>query len=118
MKTTNHTESRTQIQTADQYNAVIEAWRANQNLPTVGGWEDLDANETVAVMEALIGERWEQRAEIEDRIAAIAFFHLNLGTLETANSDELDFKEQAVWSIKAALLDAYDAGRAAAKGAR
>ena len=34
------------------------------------------------------------------------------GTLETRNSDELDFHDIAVWSLKRALMAAYDAGRA------
>jgi hypothetical protein len=44
----------------------------------------------------------------------IASTNLGLGTLETRNSDSLDFREQAVWSIKHALIAAYEAGRAAA----
>lgn len=39
-----------------------------------------------------------------------------LETLETRNSDGLDFHETAVWSLKAALLAAYEAGLQ--KGAR
>lgn len=40
----------------------------------------------------------------------IAREHLNLETLQTRNSDSLDFKEQSVWAIKKALLEAFDAG--------
>jgi hypothetical protein len=36
-------------------------------------------------------------------------------TLETRNSDALDFHDVAVWSIRAALEAAYAAGRAAAR---
>ena len=36
-------------------------------------------------------------------------------TLDTRNSDGLDFHEAAIWSIRAALIDAYAAGLAAAK---
>ncbi|MEM7577503.1 MAG: hypothetical protein AAF328_08515 [Planctomycetota bacterium] len=35
---------------------------------------------------------------------------LGLETLEERKMDSLDFKEQAVWNIKRALLDAYAAG--------
>ena len=37
--------------------------------------------------------------------------HLHLETLETRNSDGLDFHEVAVWSIRAALEAAFEAGR-------
>ena len=36
---------------------------------------------------------------------------LNLETLETRDSDSLDFSDQAVWSIKKALEEAYKAGQ-------
>jgi hypothetical protein len=36
--------------------------------------------------------------------------HLFMETLETRNSDSLDFKEVAVWSVKKALEAAYQAG--------
>ncbi len=51
----------------------------------------------------------------QDVIAEIAKAHLGLETLETRNSDSLDFKEQAVWSLKAALQTAYEAGRASVR---
>ncbi len=37
----------------------------------------------------------------------------NYETLETRNSDSLDFKETAVWCVKNALEAAYKAGKAA-----
>jgi hypothetical protein len=40
---------------------------------------------------------------------------LNLHTLDTRNSDALDFHDLAVWNIKAALEAAYTAGREAGK---
>ena len=43
-------------------------------------------------------------------ILQIAQQILDLKTLETRNSDSLDFKEQAVWNIKKALEQAYKAG--------
>lgn len=48
----------------------------------------------------------------------IARDQLYLETLETRKMDSLDFKEQAVWSIKQALLDAYAAGFEAGKKSR
>ena len=52
------------------------------------------------------------RAEV---VARIAKEILGLETLETRNSDSLDFTEQAVWTLKAALEAAYAAGLASAK---
>jgi hypothetical protein len=43
-------------------------------------------------------------------IMRIAKEHLHLETLDTRRSDSLDFSDQAVWCIKAALEAAYDAG--------
>lgn len=40
----------------------------------------------------------------------IAKRHLHLETLETRNSDGLDFSDQAVWGLKAALEEAFTAG--------
>ena len=48
----------------------------------------------------------------KDRILAqIAKDELHLETLETRKSDSLDFHDCAVWSIKAALEAAYEAGQ-------
>jgi len=44
-------------------------------------------------------------------LAEIATQHLDLETLETRNSDSLDFHDMAVWSIRAALEATYEAGR-------
>ena len=41
----------------------------------------------------------------------IAERHLFLDTLETRNSDSLDFHEHAVWAIRSALEAAFEAGR-------
>ena len=43
---------------------------------------------------------------------ATKHFH-TIETLETRNSDRLDFHDVAVWAIRAALEDAYEAGRIA-----
>lgn len=44
----------------------------------------------------------------------IALDHLFVDTLETRNSDRLDFHDVSVWGIKTALQAAFDAGRQAA----
>jgi len=54
----------------------------------------------------------EDHAAMETAIREIANRVLDLGTLETQNSDRWDFHELAVWEIKAALEAAYQAGRA------
>ena len=47
----------------------------------------------------------------EQVIQKIAADHLSIETLETRNSDSLDFHEVSVWNIKNALQAAFDAGR-------
>ena len=43
---------------------------------------------------------------------------LGLDTLDTRNSDRLDFHDLAVWNIKAALQAAFEAGQQAGKQPR
>ena len=50
----------------------------------------------------------------EALILDIATRHFFIETLETRNSDRLDFRDIAVWAIRAALEAAYAAGLAAA----
>jgi hypothetical protein len=57
-----------------------------------------------------IHEQAKARAE---KLARIAQQHLDLETLETRNSDSLDFHDLAVWGIRAALDAAYKAGQEA-----
>jgi hypothetical protein len=51
-----------------------------------------------------------------EAVARIAQEVLGLATLDTRSSDALDFSEQAVWQLRAALEAAYAAG--AASGAK
>ena len=51
------------------------------------------------------------RQQIDQLLTEIAKKHLNLETPETRNSDSLDFHDVAVWAIKDALQDAYEAGK-------
>jgi hypothetical protein len=46
-------------------------------------------------------------------ILEIATRHFFVETLETRNSDQLDFHDVAVWAMRAALKDAFEAGRIA-----
>ena len=48
-------------------------------------------------------------------LTEIAKKNLNLETLETRGSDDLDFHDTAVWAIKNALRDAFIAGMTAEK---
>ncbi|CAI8819371.1 DUF6900 domain-containing protein [Methylococcus capsulatus] len=43
-------------------------------------------------------------------LTEIAQQQLGIDTLETQNSDDLDFHDTAVWCLKAALEAAYQAG--------
>ena len=49
----------------------------------------------------------------EALILDIATRHFFIETLETQNSDRLDFHDVAVWAMRAALEAAYEAGRVA-----
>ena len=49
---------------------------------------------------------------IEKKLEAIAKEELFIETLETRNSDGLDFHEVSVWGIKKALERAFELGRA------
>ncbi len=48
--------------------------------------------------------------QIDQLLTDIAKKHLNIETLETRNSDSLDFHDVAVWCLKDALQAAYEAG--------
>ena len=52
---------------------------------------------------------------LEQQLQQIALDHLFIETLETRNSDRMDFHEVSVWGVKSALMAAYEAGRQAAK---
>ena len=54
---------------------------------------------------------------LEQQMQQIALDHLFIETLETRNSDRLDFHEVSAWGVKSALMAAYEAGRQAAKQA-
>ena len=47
---------------------------------------------------------------LEQLLTQIARQHLDVETLETRRSDRQDFHDLAVWSLKAALEAAYQAG--------
>ena len=50
-------------------------------------------------------------------LARIALDHLFIETLETRNSDRLDFHDVSVWAVQSALMAAYQAGLAAGQNA-
>ena len=50
-------------------------------------------------------------SELKELIEAIAKKHMQFDTLESRNSDSLDFKDVAVWSVKTALIEAFRAGQ-------
>ena len=55
------------------------------------------------------------KAPKEALLMEIAAKYLHLETLETRNSNGVDFHDVAVWSIRAALEAAFAAGQAAAR---
>ena len=56
-----------------------------------------------------------KRNEQAEAIKTIATTILGLETLETRNSDSLDFHNVAVWKIAEALNAAFEAGQRSAK---
>jgi hypothetical protein len=54
------------------------------------------------------------KAPSDSLLLEIAAKHFFLETLETQNSDRLDFHDVAVWAIRGALAEAYAACLAAA----
>lgn len=52
----------------------------------------------------------ENDLKINPLISEIAVKFLGVKTLETQNSDALDFHDLAVWTLKAALEAAFNAG--------
>ena len=47
----------------------------------------------------------------DQQLQKIAIDHLFIETLETRNSDRLDFHDVSVWAVKAALQAAFQAGQ-------
>lgn len=52
---------------------------------------------------------------MNNKLLKIAQEILDLKTLDTRNSDSIDFKKQAVWNIKEALEQAYKKGQESVK---
>ena len=52
---------------------------------------------------------------LENLLQKIALDHLFIESLETRNSDRMDFHDVSVWAVKSALMAAYEAGRQATK---
>ena len=51
--------------------------------------------------------------QLDQLLAQIALDHLFIETLQTRNSDRLDFHDVSVWAVQSALVAAYQAGLAA-----
>ena len=47
----------------------------------------------------------------DQQLLQIATDHFFIATLETRNSDRLDFHDVSVWAVKAALQAAFEAGQ-------
>jgi hypothetical protein len=54
-------------------------------------------------------------AQRDAQLLEIAQRQFRIETLETQNWDRLDFHDVAVWAIRAALEEAFEAGRRAAE---
>jgi hypothetical protein len=89
---------------------LARAELANRGLDADGNWCGFDR-----AREIHLGATNDQapNATAEPAVAEIARRSLHLDTLDTRNSDALDFHDLAVWSIREALVAAYNAGRTA-----
>ncbi len=56
--------------------------------------------------------------QLEQLLTQIAQKHLHIGTLETRRSDNLDFRDVAVWCLHDALEAAFNAGVEQARKAK
>jgi hypothetical protein len=55
----------------------------------------------------------ERKRIVAEQLLTIARDYLRLDTLDTRDDDTLDFRPHSVWSVRAALEAAYEAGRRA-----
>jgi len=89
---------------------------ANRGLDANGDWCGFDrAREIHLGAKAVDSTNPEADTSAEQTTAEIARRVLHLDTIETQNSDSLDFHEIAIWQIKEALTAAFAAGQAVAK---
>lgn len=89
---------------------LARAELANRGLDADGVWCGVDRAREIHLG---VADDVAQDAAAEQAIAEIARRIPHLDTLETRNSDALDFHDLAVWSIREALVAAYNAGRTA-----
>jgi len=78
---------------------------ANRGLDANGTWVGFDRAREIHLGGTTGGDHAAQAAAAE-----IARRHLQIECLETRNSDALDFCDIAVWSIRDALIAAFEAG--------
>lgn len=99
----------------DQYltNGFHFVNRIGYLVSTVAVPEEIDIEVRIAMQEDPTPEPHEQVASTvtpDQRLSEIAREHLGIPTLDTRNSDSLDFHDVSVWAVQAALKAAYDAG--------
>ena len=93
-------------------NRIAREELASRGLGLRGEWVGFKAARKVHGVEVQEGmAKVKDEKSTEQIIQKIAADHLSIDTLETRNSDSLDFREVSVWNVKAALQAAFDAGR-------
>ena len=93
-------------------NRIAREELANRGLGLNGEWVGFKAARKIHGVEVQEGmDKTRGEKSIDEILQKIAADHLSIDTLETRNSDNLDFHEVSVWSIKSALQAAFDAGR-------
>ena len=78
--------------------------RMSEIIDTLSRSQDRDKAEVVADISSIA-------CPLSPVLSAIAQRYFGNGTLAARNSDALDFRDVAVWNLKAALEDAFEAGR-------
>jgi hypothetical protein len=109
---------------ADRYVAVFSGIRVLRQSSVAGRWPQVRLHlSSLAVVTLVPLSPWSRGDDAaflgQDqppgrlRLSRIAQRRLCLETLETRNSDQLDFHDVAVWAIRDALADACEARRRA-----
>jgi len=84
---------------------------ARRGLDQNGAWVGLERAREIHLSDSTpAGDDTPLGAIAESTAAQIARRHLGLDTLDTRNADALDFHDLAVWSIREALIAAFESG--------
>jgi hypothetical protein len=89
---------------------LAKAELANRGLDRNGIWVGFGRAREIHLGASTVGDDAAPQAAAEAAVVEITQHHLGLDTLETRNADALDFHDLAVWSIRKALIAAFESG--------